>query len=172
MRAGHSSWYGGVNTVRSTLALPFLAWLTIGAACQKRMPASAEKNQRPSVDRRIEKLRDLIVLPALPTDVWFEQLTLGTPGGLGPNDYLLIAVMRIKDRAQRRPGFPPRITAFANRSWLPEPVKAAVRPYDNHSVTIRGEEFDASPFAKSPFLSGTSSVVEGGEYVVLVMGTS
>jgi hypothetical protein len=119
-------------------------------------------------------------LPATPSEVWFEQVARGTPGGLGPTDYLLIAVIRferadlarITSAAQRRPGSPPRIPLTANRPWLPEPLKLAIRPYDSHSASIRGDKFDAAPFAKSPFLSGTFVVVEGGEYVLLVLETS
>jgi hypothetical protein len=44
--------------------------------------------------------------------------------------------------------------------------------YDEHSVAIRGEKFDAGQFAKSPFLSGIFIAVEGGEHIVLLVGTS
>lgn len=131
-------------------------------------------------DRRVEKLRELITLPAAPADAWFEQVPRGAAGGLGPTDYLLVVVMRfdrtrlstITAAAHPRPGTPPRISATANRPWFPEPVRAATRPYDDHSVTVRGEKFDAAPFAKSPFLSGYFVVVEGGEYVILALETS
>jgi hypothetical protein len=159
--------------------LPFAVWLAMGPACHKGISAMKEENQAPVVDQHIEKLRELITLPVIPAEVWFEQVPRGTTGGLGPNDYLLIAVMRFKpielaritQHGQRRPGSPPRITSSANRPWFPEPVKAALRPYDDHSVSVRGEKFDAAPFAKSPFLSGTFSAIDGGEYVILVMET-
>jgi hypothetical protein len=139
-----------------------------------------EKHEGAAVERRIEKLRNLVTLPATPAEVWFEQVPRGTPGGLGPTDYLLVAVLRferadlarITATAQRRPGSPPRLSTTAHRPWLPEPVKAAIRPHDDHSVTVRGDKFDAAPFAKSPFLSGTFVAVEGGEYVILVLQTS
>jgi hypothetical protein len=138
------------------------------------------KENNPTIaDHRIDKLGQLVTLPMPPAEVWFEQVARGTQGGLGPSDYLLIAVMRfrpneiehLKKNAQRRPGDPPRITSAANRPWFPEPVKAAIHPFDDHSVSVRGEKFDAATFAKSPFLSGTFSIIEGGEYVVLVMET-
>jgi hypothetical protein len=44
-------------------------------------------------------------------------------------------------------------------------VQSAIQPYDERSVAVRGEKFDAAPFAKSPYLSGTFVVVEGGEFV-------
>ena len=145
-------------------------------ACHKGMSATNDG----AADRRVEKLRDLIALPATPSEVWFEQVPRGTSGGLGPTDYLLVAVMRF-DRAQlasvtaathRRPGAPPRISATANRPWFPDSVRAFIRPHDDHSVTVRGDKFDATPFAKSPFLSGYFVVVEGGEYVILALETS
>jgi AcrR family transcriptional regulator len=138
------------------------------------------KNEGGAVDRRSERLRELIALPAPPVEVWFEQVPRGAPGGLGPTDYLLVAVMRFRPddlarltaAAPRRPGSPPRVLAAAQRPWLPEPVKAAIRPHDERSVTVRGEKFDAAAFAKSPFLSGSFVAVEGGEYVLLVLQTT
>lgn len=158
--------------------MPLAAWVVSGPACQKGMSAMNGKNQGVAVDRRIEKLRDLITLPATPAEAWFEQVPRGTPGGLGPTDYLLIAVMRferadlarIAAAAHRRPGS--RLSTAAHRPWLPDPVREAIRPYDDHSVSVRGDKFDAAPFAKSLFRSGTFVVVEGGEYVILVLETS
>jgi hypothetical protein len=96
-----------------------------------------ENNQQVVVDQTLETLRELITLPATPAEVWFEQLARGTPGGLGPTDYVLIVVMRfnptelarIKAQAQRRPGSPPRLASDVNRPWFPEPVSPRfVRP--------------------------------------------
>ncbi len=165
--------------MRWAVALLFAIGALGGPACHKGMSAMNGKNES-AADRRLEKLRDLIALPATPTEVWFEQVPRGAPGGLGPTDYLLVAVMRfdhaqlasVTATAHRRPGAPPRISAAANRPWFPEPVRAATRPYDDHSVTVRGDKFDAAPFAKSPFLSGYFVVVEGGEYVILALETS
>ena len=132
-----------------------------------------------SVDRRIELLGKLITLPATPVEVWFEQVPRGTPGGIGPTDFTLIVVLRfprddvarITRAAQPRPGSPAWLLNVVQRSWLPEPVKLAIQPYDERSVTIRGEKFDAAPFVKSPYLSGAFVVVEGGEFVLLTLGT-
>jgi hypothetical protein len=166
--------------MRWSITLLLALWSVLGPACHKGMSAMNEKKEEVTVGRRTERLRELITLPAAPAEVWFEQVPLGTPGGLGPTDYLLVAVMRferadlahITSAAQRRPGSPPRLAKAADRAWLPTPVKAALHPYDERSVTVRGEKFDAAPFAKSPFLSGTFVAVEGGEYVVLVLQTS
>jgi hypothetical protein len=165
---------------RVIIALLLGIWAVVGPACHKGVLAMNEKKDGGDVDRRIEKLRDVITLPAAPTEVWFQQVPLGKPGGLGPTDYLLVAVIRfqpadlarITSSAQPRPGSPPRISTAANRPWLPEPVRAAIHPFDDRSVTIRGSKFDASVFAKSPFLSGTFVALEGGEWVLLVLQTS
>jgi hypothetical protein len=133
-----------------------------------------------SVDRRIEKLRKRITLPATPVEVWFEEVPRGTPGGIGPTDFVMVAAMRfaredlarVIGAAQPRPGSPPRLSSVAQRPWLPDPIRSAIHPYDDNSVAVRGNEFDATPFAKSPFLSGTFIAVEGGEYIILVLQTS
>jgi hypothetical protein len=155
-------------------------YVVLSLACHKGTMAVNTKNEAVAADRRSERLREIIALPAAPAEVWFEQVPRGTPGGLGPTDYLLIAVLRFRPddlaritaAGQRRPGSPPRVLAAAQRPWLPEPVRAAIRPHDQNSVTVRGEKFDAAPFAKSPFLSGSFVAVEGGEYVLLVLQTS
>jgi len=160
--------------------LPFAFLLAVAPACRREISALNMRNQTVAFDQDLEKLRKLVTLPAPPVQVWYEQVPRGASGGLGPSDYLLIVVMRFKPNelasitahAQRRPGPLPRITSEANRPWIPEPVKSAICPHDDYSVSVRGETFDAADFSKSPFLSGTFTVVEGGEYVVLVMGTS
>jgi hypothetical protein len=132
-----------------------------------------------SVDRRVELLGKLITLPATPLEVWFEEVPRGTPGGIGPTDFTLIAVLRfpredierISRAAKPRPDSPPRLLNVVQRPWLPDPVRSAIQPFDERSVTIRGQKFDATPFAKSPLLSGAFVAVEGGEYALLVLGT-
>lgn len=164
--------------MRWAVALLFAVGALGGPACHKGMSAMNGKNDN-AADRRVEKLRELITLPATPTEVWFEQVARGASGGLGPTDYLLVAVVRFDHAhlapviaaAHPRPGAPPRISATANRPWFPEPVRAAIRPHDDHSVTVRGEKFDAAPFGKPPFLAGYFVVVEGGEYAILVLET-
>lgn len=166
--------------VKRAMALLLGFSMAVGPACHKGVSAMNEKkNQGAPVDRRIEILRELITLPATPVEVWFEQTPLGRPGGLGPTDYMLVVVLRfaradlarITSAAQPLPGSPARIATTANRAWLPEPVKGAIRPHDESSVSIRGGQFDAAPFARSPFPSGTFVAVEGGEYVLLVLQT-
>jgi len=133
-----------------------------------------------SVDQHVENLRKRIALPATPVEVWFEEVPRGKQGGIGPTDFLLIAAMRfgqddlgrVIGAAQPRPGSPPRLSSLAQRPWLPEQVRLAIQPYDDRSVAVRGNKFDAAQFAKSPFSSGTFVAVEGGEYILLVLETN
>ncbi|HEX3696216.1 MAG TPA: hypothetical protein VH374_12605 [Polyangia bacterium] len=132
----------------------------------------------PSVARSVDQLKALINLPISPSEVWFEDVPRGQPGGLGPTDYVLVAVLRmaptataeLTKTATSRPGN--RISSTANRPWLPPPVRAAIQPFDDHSVTVRGQKFDAAPFLKAPFSTGYFIVVDGGEYVIVSLQTS
>ena len=165
--------------MRWAVAILLGAAVSGGPACHKGISAMNGRTEAVAADRHVDKLQALITLPAKPAEVWFEQVPRGTPGGLGPTDYLLVAVLRfdrddlarVTDAAQHRPGSPPRISATANRAWFPDAVKGAIRPFDDHSVAVRGDKFDAAAFAKAPFLSGSFVVVEGGEYVILVLET-
>ncbi|MFL5308065.1 MAG: hypothetical protein ACJ8F1_22810 [Polyangia bacterium] len=46
------------------------------------------------MSQNLPTLRKLVRLPAEPQEVWFEQIPRGKPGGFGPTDYFLVAVMR------------------------------------------------------------------------------
>jgi hypothetical protein len=137
-------------------------------------------SQPATPSRSISDFRKVVKLPADPGEVWFEQVPRGTPGGLGPTDYFLVAVMRFSPSAlsallknATRTGDPsPGILPAVNRAWFPPPVKAAVRSVDAQNVSVRGEEYDGAPFASGAFSSGSFIVIEGGEYVLLVLATS
>ena len=136
--------------------------------------------EQSSVSQNLPTLRKLVRLPAEPQEVWFEQIPRGKPGGFGPTDYFLVAVMRFDRKSligllkssaptgDKSPG----ILSSVNRSWFPGPVKAAIRPSDDQTVSVRGQEFDAAPFASGAFSSGSFIAVDGGEYLLLVLATS
>jgi len=67
-----------------------------GVACEKGTSATKGEKTGEIPDRRIERLRKLIALPATPAEVGFEVVPRGTPGGLGPTDYFLVAVLRFE----------------------------------------------------------------------------
>ena len=116
----------------------------------------SSRGPTPSPERSIETLGKVINLPTAPVEVWFEDIPEGTPGGLGPTDYMLVAVMRFdRDRlagltksAVAKSEASTRILASANRPWFPAAVKGAIRPYDGDSVAVRGTKFDGAPFAQ------------------------
>jgi hypothetical protein len=130
--------------------------------------------------RSVETLGKMINLPLQPTEAWYEEVPEGTPGGLGPTDYVLVAVMRFEPHklakfgqgaAGKRAG-EPRVLSLANRPWFPRPVKTALRVIDADTVGVRGEQFSGTAFAKGAYSDGSFVIVEGGEYVLLVLGTS
>jgi hypothetical protein len=166
------------------VARSLLLVLTFGggqAACHQENK-STMKNDDPtkSVSHDDKLLGAQLELPGAPLEVSFEQLPRGTPGGLGPTDYVLVALIRFdKDvlarlaaTAQPRPGNPPRISSLANRPWFPSVLKAAIERYDEGSVTVRGRKFDASTLLKSPYTTGYFVIVEGTNYVILSAQTS
>jgi hypothetical protein len=139
----------------------------------------SREDPTPVVRKGVDALAQLVTLPATPVEAEFEEVPRGTPGGLGPTDYVLVALMRF-DRAELesiahkagspRPGS--RISATANRPWLPPAVRAHIEPFDDHSVTLHGQKFDAAPFLKAPFSSGYFVIVEGTQLVLLSVQTS
>ncbi|HXJ22693.1 MAG TPA: hypothetical protein VMT03_20920 [Polyangia bacterium] len=149
-------------------------------ACHRGQSAMSHEPESSTPSRSIPNFRKIVSLPAEPDEVWFEQVPRGTPGGLGPTDYFLVAVMRFSPGAlatvlkngTRTGDKSPGILPAANRAWFPTPVKAAVRSVDAQNVSFRGEEFDGAPFASGAFSSGSFIVIAGGEYVLLVLTTS
>ncbi len=140
------------------------------------------KNETParSVSHEQEAIRSRLNLPTAPLEVSFEELPRGVPGGLGPTDYVLVALLRfdeptlarLAETSQPRPGSPPRISLLADRPWFPPPVKAAIEGRDGSGVSIHGRKFDAAPLLKSPYSTGYFVIVEGTDYMILSAQTS
>ena len=167
---------------RAGLHAALLMVLTLGSAQACRPDKVNMKNETPapSVSHDQAALRSRLNLPAAPLEVSFEQLPKGVPGGLGPTDYVLVALLRfdkatlgrLAETSQPRPGSPPRISLLADRPWFPAPVKAAIEGRDEKGVSIRGRKFDATPLLKSPYATGYFVIVEGSDYVILSAQTS
>ena len=134
----------------------------------------------PSVSHDEATLRSHLSLPGAPLEVSFEQLPRGTPGGLGPTDYVLVALLRfdkptlahLAETSQPRPGNPPRISLLADRPWFPESVKTAIQSRDGTGVAIRGRKFDAATLLKPPYSTGYFVIVDGSDYVIVSAQTS
>jgi hypothetical protein len=128
--------------------------------------------------RNVDGLARLIHLPARPAEVWYESTPIGEPGGLGPTDYLWVIVMRF-DRAvlaRLTAGLPRSTTAArlgdrTNRPWFPAAVRAAIQR-DGADVVVRGQRFDSPLFHHNALGRGSFTVVEGGEYVLVIFSTS
>jgi hypothetical protein len=159
-----------------------LLGLALGSAQACREDKVNMKNEPPaqSISHDEATLRSHLSLPGAPLEVSFEQLPRGTPGGLGPTDYVLVALLRfdkptlahLAETSQPRPGNPPRISLLADRPWFPAPVRAAIEGRDGTGVSIRGRKFDATPLLKSPYSTGYFVLVEGTDYVILSAQTS
>jgi len=168
----------------ASLLRVFLALVGVSAlaqpACHREDVNMNRGQTTPSPQRSVETLGKIVTLPIVPLEAWFEDVPEGTTGGLGPTDYLLVAVLRFDKAAlsrftgaatgKRDPEA--QIVAMANRPWFPPPVKAAIRPGDAGAVVVRGTMFDGAPFAKNAFATGSFIVVDGGEYAILVLATS
>jgi hypothetical protein len=149
-------------------------------ACREDKVKMKNEGPAPSASHDQEVLRSLLNLPGAPLEASFEQLPRGVPGGLGPTDYVLVAVLRLDKPtlahlaqiSQPRPGNPPRISLLAHRPWFPASVKAAIEGRDEKSVSIRGRKFDAAPLLKSPYTTGYFVIVEGTDYVNISAQTS
>jgi hypothetical protein len=95
---------------------------------------------------------------------------MGEPGGLGPTDYRLEAVLRFERASVSRlveglaplPTTPPGGPSVARPRWMPSAV----------GDTIRGERFDAAPLVGPHYSSGVLILVDGGEYVIISAQTS
>jgi hypothetical protein len=133
------------------------------------------------VGHDVNRLGRRIQLPVKPSEVWFEERPVGRPGGLGPTDYQLIAVMRFDPAALKtlegatksNTGQGAAVGREFDRPWLPPEVKAALQPRDEDSRRVRdGREFDGTPFFRSPFLTGYFVIVGATGYVLLSLQTT
>lgn len=114
-------------------------------------------------------------LPATPLEVSFEEIPRGTPGPIGPTDYILLAVVRFDADVVRQlvaaaapDASSSAVVPLPNRPWLPAAVKAKIIGVDASGVLVRGQELAPEPVLKSPFLLGSALVVEGTDYVVVL----
>jgi hypothetical protein len=77
-----------------------LGLLALCGACGSKAPGASHATAVPL--RSGEVLARLIHLPVAPLEVWYEQIPLGVEGGLGPTDYVLVAVLRLEPVAVER----------------------------------------------------------------------
>jgi len=136
--------------------------------------------QGPTVSRSIDPIMRALKLPFRPVEAWWEETPVGEPGGIGPTDYDLNAVLlfdaatasALAKKAPSLPESPVLLPSDVLQPWLPAPVRAAMQPYDKDFVSVRGAKYDAQPFLKPPYTSGAFIVIEGSGYVYISVRTS
>jgi len=133
-----------------------------------------------AVSRNVDAIMRALNLPARPVEAWWEETPVGQPGGIGPTDYDLSAVLlfdpataaSLAKKAPPLPEAPVLLPSEALRPWLPEPVRAALQRHGDDFLSVRGSKFDAQPFLKPPYTSGAFIVIDGGGYVYISVRTS
>jgi hypothetical protein len=133
-----------------------------------------------SVSHDVQLLGKLLKLPALPVEASFEEVPLGTPGGFGPTDYQLVAVLRFDAATVARlsaasPGGEPAATGTVPaRPWFPAALKTKVVTTGGAAAdaSVQGRAIDAAAIFRPRYSSGAAVLVEGTDYVVLVAQTS
>jgi hypothetical protein len=157
-----------------------LVFLTV-PACRRGSGETMKPQTTNEVGRDLDRLGKRIQLPVKPSEVWFEERPVGRPGGMGPTDYQLIAVLRfdpgtlktLEGSAKENTGEPAVVGHEFDRPWLPPAVKAALQPRDEDSRGVRdGREFDGAPFFRSPFTTGFFVIVGATGYVLLSLQTT
>lgn len=133
-----------------------------------------------AVSRDVDAIMRALNLPARPVEAWWEETPVGQPGGIGPTDYDLSAVLlfdpataaALAKKAPPLPEAPVLLPREALRPWMPAPVRAAIQRHDDDFISVRGSKFDAQPFLKPPYASGAFIVIEGSGYVYISVRTS
>jgi len=133
-----------------------------------------------AVSRNVDAIMRALNLPSRPVEAWWEETPVGQPGGIGPTDYDLSAVLlfdvataaSLAKKAPPLPEVPVLLPTEAMRPWLPDAVRAAIQRYDADFVSVKGSKFDAQPFLKPPYTSGAFIVIDGGGYVYISVRTS
>lgn len=136
----------------------------------------------PLVSHDARLLGKLLRLPAPPLEVAFEEVPLGTPGGFGPTDYLLVAVLRfdgtvvarLADTAASSDAGTSSVAERARvpeRPWFPDAVKAKLARADA-GATVRGRAIDAGAMFRPRYSMGWGVLIEGTDYLVLVAQTT
>ena len=148
---------------------------------EKEINESTQQMQTVAPRTDLDAFARKLTLPEKPASVLYEKVFLGEPGPFGPSDYLLVSVMkfepdvldRLVAKMVEKKGGPPRISGRSARPWFPPEVKAAFGPPEgpSGSMTVRGREFDAKPFLRSPLDQGIVLSVTGTTFLIVALQT-
>jgi hypothetical protein len=129
-----------------------------------------------SVSHDAHVLGLLLQLPAPPLEVTFEEVPVGTPGGFGPTDYRLVAVIRfdagiVEKLARSGADTATDSVGVPDAPWLPDAVKAQV-VREGGRAFVRGRTLDGEAMFRPRYSTGGAVLVAGTDYVILVAQTS
>ena len=166
----------GVRTAAISLSLITATSLAGGLGCHSRKD-DMKQGQASSVSHDAHVLAMALKLPATPLEVAFEEVPVGTPGGFGPTDYRLVAVIRFDagitaalTRADA--GAAPESVPVADLPWFPDVVKAKLVRGEQSRVTVRGRVIDGEAMFRPRYSTGSAVLVEGTDYILLMAQTS
>lgn len=170
--AGLSRWRKMILIFRRTVFLALFMVPVFLCACN-----AEDHDQRHQIRNDIKILSKLIHLPKQPEKVWWQTETMGKPGGLGPDDWCLIALMTFKRddleaiirQSKTIPGdlAIPSSHVFA---WFPEELSKRMRLCSDGSYVIEESAFDPALFVRSPLLHGYMLKIDNNK-ILLFLGT-
>lgn len=133
------------------------------------------ENTEEKVSTDIDQLAENINLPVRPEQVFWKKKIMNNEGSdvPGPNDYLLIAVLKYSDadieKLEEETGYSKNESANGVaeiEEWFPADLKASAKETDGEK-SLTGEKYDAATFARSPFNNGSLLRIEKSNYFVL-----
>ncbi len=158
----------GLSLGGQVLGGQVLGGQALGLAATGRAVAR-ERTEAVTVSTDIEALGRLIRLPARPQEAWWQTQALGEAGGLGPSDWLLVAVLRFAPDAARP------LLAGAAQTQLPPgdfPDWALARVLGGGPGESEARACAIDPFAKPPLLDGACFHLAGADLFLLRLHTT
>lgn len=125
-------------------------------------PGSGGESGQAGLQTNVETLGELINLPHPPQAALWQVDKLGPASGNlrlpGPSDYYLVAVLTYEPAVMRdmqatatAKSSPVQVSEDFFKSWYPQPVRDSFEP---SSLRLRAPAYEATAFAKSPWLMG------------------
>ena len=150
------------------------------AACRGRKAGAEHVEPVAFVSHDARLLGRMLSLPAVPLAVVFEEVPLGTPGGLGPTDYALVAVLRFDPGVVRglaasgafADASSTELVTVPTRPWFPADLQAKLRPLDAARAVVPGRALAPEPFLRPRYSSGSVTAVDGTDCVIVTCATS
>ncbi len=126
----------------------------------------------------IDKLSRLIELPVQPRKARWEVIETGTTGGMGPNDWTLVAILEFTPENYRsvidrlRIGPLKQALQLPFLPWYPDEIKKWPHAANSGRYLFEGEAASAEPFFSPPLLQGEAIPIPSADALLLVLTTS